>query len=105
MSFNEIEKHSVTYQLIEHINKFNEDNQSKMDENPNLWVGRLTNDPDHWADYGVYTPEDFEKYLDNETHTFYGLYGHSDDGLDGPDEAKEWEDFGEVYDDSYGDYI
>ena len=102
MSFNKIEKHSVTYQLIEYINKFNEDNQSKMDENPNLWVGRLTNDPDHWADYGVYTPEDFEKYLDNEAHTFYD---HSDDGLDGPDEAKEWEDFGEVYDDSYGDYI
>ena len=102
MSFNEIEKHSVIYQLIEHINKFNEDNQSRMDENPNLWIGRLTNDPDHWNDYGVYTPEDFEKYLDNEAHTFYS---HSDDGLDGPDEAKEWEDFGEVYDDSYGDYI
>ena len=102
MSFNEIEKHSVTYQLIEHINKFNEDNQSQMDENPNLWIGRLTNDPDHWNDYGVYTPEDFEKYLDNEAHTFYS---HSDDGFDGPDEAKEWEDFGEVYDDSYGDYI
>ena len=102
MSFNEIEKHSVTYQLIEHINKFNEDNQSRMDENPNLWIGRLTNDPDHWNDYGVYTPEDFEKYLDNEAHTFYD---HSDDGLDGQDEAKEWEDFGEVYDDSYGDYV
>ena len=102
MSFIEIEKHSVTYQLIEHINKFNEDNQSKMDENPNLWIGRLTNDPNHWNDYGVYTPEDFEKYLDNEAHTFYS---HSDDGFDGPDEAKEWEDFGEVYDDSYGDYI
>ena len=102
MSFNKIEKYSVTYQLIEHINKFNEDNQSQMDENPNLWIGRLTNDPDHWNDYGVYTPEDFEKYLDNEAHTFYN---HSDDGLDGPDEAKEWEDFGEVYDDSYGDYV
>ena len=110
MSYKKYEKHSVTYQLIEHINKFNEDNQSKMDENPNLWIGRLTNDPDHWADYGVYTPEDFERYLDNEAkhcqekeaRTFYG---HSDDGFDGPDDAKEWEDFGEVYDDSYGDYI
>jgi len=52
--------------LINHINKMNEDGQKHMDANPNLWVGKLTNDPDHWADYGVYTPEDFERYLDNE---------------------------------------
>jgi len=97
MSYKNYEKYSVTYQLIEYINKINENAQSKMDENPNLWVGRLTNDPDHWADYGVYTPEDFERYLDNEAkhcqekeaRTFYG---HTDDGLDGPD-------------DSYGDYV
>ena len=66
MSYKNYEKHSVTYQLIEHINKMNEDGQKRMDANPNLWVGKLTNDPDHWADYGVYTPEDFERYLDNE---------------------------------------
>ena len=66
MSYKKYEKHSVTYQLIEHINKINEDGQKRMDANPNLWVGKLTNDPDHWADYGVYTPEDFERYLDNE---------------------------------------
>ena len=97
MSYKNYEKHSVTYQLIEYINKVNADAQSRMNENPNLWVGKLTNDPDHWADYGVYTPEDFEKYLDNEAkhgqekeaRTFYG---HTDDGLDGPD-------------DSYGDYV
>jgi hypothetical protein len=37
-----------------------------MDAIPNLWIGKLTNDPDHWADYGVYSPEGFERYLDNE---------------------------------------
>ena len=52
--------------LINHINKVNADAKSMMDELSNLWVGKLTNDPDHWADYGVYTPEDFERYLDNE---------------------------------------
>jgi len=80
MSFNKIEKYSVSYQLIEYINKVNADAQSRMNENPNLWIGKLTNDPDHWADYGVYTPEDFERYLDNEAkhcqekeaRTFYG---------------------------------
>ena len=53
MSYKNYEKHSVTYQLIEHINKMNEDGQKRMDANPNLWVGKLNNDPDHWADYGV----------------------------------------------------
>ena len=52
--------------LIEQINNVNADAKSMMDELSNLWIGKLTNDPDHWAAYGVYTPEDFEKYLDNE---------------------------------------
>tara|TARA_Y100001951_G_C11125359_1_gene175160 strand:- start:111 stop:353 length:243 start_codon:yes stop_codon:yes gene_type:complete len=52
--------------LIEHINKVNADTKSIVEANPNLWIGKLTNDPDHWACYGVYTSEDFEKYLDNE---------------------------------------
>ena len=80
MSYKNYEKHSVTYQLIEYINKINADAQSRMNENPNIWIGKLTNDPDHWADYGVFTPEDFERYLDNEAkhcqekeaRTFYG---------------------------------
>ena len=55
--------------LIEHINKVNADTKSIVDSNPNLWIGKLTNDLDHWASYGVYTPEDFEKYLDNEMET------------------------------------
>ena len=92
MSYKNYEKYSVTYQLIEYINKINADAQSRMNENPNIWIGKLTNDPDHWADYGVYTPEDFERYLDNEAkhcqekeaRTFYG---HTDDGLDGPDDS------------------
>jgi len=55
--------------LINHINNVNADTKSIVEANPNLWIGRLTNDPNHWAAYGVYTPEDFEKYLDNEMET------------------------------------
>ena len=63
--------------LINHINKMNADAQKRMDINPNLWIGKLTNDPDHWACYGVYTPEDFEKYLDNEMEASSELISYS----------------------------
>ena len=43
MSYKNYEKHSVTYQLIEYINKINADAQSRMNENPNIWIGKLTN--------------------------------------------------------------
>ena len=63
--------------LINHINNVNADAKSMMDELSNLWIGKLTNDPDHWACYGVYTPEDFEKYLDNEMETSSELISYS----------------------------
>ena len=63
--------------LINHINKVNADTKSIVEANPNLWIGRLTNDPDHWAAYGVYTPEDFEKYLDNEMEASSELISYS----------------------------
>jgi hypothetical protein len=63
--------------LINHINNVNADAKSMMDELSNLWVGKLTNDPDHWAAYGVYTPEDFEKYLDNEMEASSELISYS----------------------------
>ena len=47
MSYKKYEKHSVTYQLIEHINKINADTKSIVDSNPNLWIGKLTNDPEN----------------------------------------------------------
>lgn len=36
-----------------------------LEENPieKAWIGRLTEDPEHWAGYGVTTPEQLEKYL------------------------------------------
>lgn len=36
-----------------------------LDENPieGAWIGRLVEDTEHWAGYGVTTPEELEKYL------------------------------------------
>ena len=40
--------------------------QKEMDNNPDLWIGLLTNDIHHWAECGVHTPGDLEAYLDRE---------------------------------------
>ena len=37
-----------------------------MEKEKGLWVGMLTNDPDHWAEYGVHTVSELENYLDAE---------------------------------------
>ncbi len=49
-----------TNELVNHINKLN---QANIDSGI---VSILTNDPDHWAEYGVYTIGDFQTYLERE---------------------------------------
>jgi hypothetical protein len=49
-----------TNDLVNHINKLN---QQTIDRGA---VGILTNDPSHWAGYGVYTIGDFQLYLERE---------------------------------------
>ena len=46
--------------LVEHINKLNEKTRARGA------VGFLTNDPDHWASYNVYTIGQFQDYLERE---------------------------------------
>ena len=46
--------------LVEHINKLNEETRARGA------VGLLTNDPEHWAGYGVYTIAQFQDYLERE---------------------------------------
>ena len=53
-------------ELVKHIDKLNADAQEAMDNDPDLWIGKLTNNPDHWEDYGVYSPQTLEAYLDAE---------------------------------------
>mgnify|MGYP001189612892 CR=1 FL=1 len=52
--------------LVQYINELNDEAQKDMDADPNLWIGKLTNDPKHWASYGVFTPASLELYLDAE---------------------------------------
>lgn len=52
--------------LVEHIDKINSESKKMMEEEKGLWVGMLTNDPDHWAEYGVHTVSELENYLDAE---------------------------------------
>ena len=51
-------------ELIEHIRKMNEEGRERMAKDPNVWVGMITEDPQHWADYGITTVEQFGDYLD-----------------------------------------
>ena len=53
-------------ELVKYIDKINADAQEAMDNDPGLWIGKLTNNPDHWEDYGVYSPQTLEAYLDAE---------------------------------------
>ena len=57
--------------LVAHINKLNADAQKQMENDPDLWIGMLTNDIFHWAEYGVHTVADLEKYLDAEAEAKY----------------------------------
>ena len=48
------------HDLVNHINILNPQTRDRGA------VGFLTNDPDHWASYGVYTIGDFQLYLERE---------------------------------------
>lgn len=58
-------------QLVNHIEAINAKTQAWMDENPGSWGGMIVTDPAHWAEYGVYTVEDFERYQ-LETYIYDG---------------------------------
>jgi hypothetical protein len=66
ISKNKLSKIFKELNLINYINEMNEKAQKRMDENPDVWIGKLTNDPDHWAGYGVYCISDLLNYLDAE---------------------------------------
>jgi len=57
--------------LVKHIEAINAKTQKWMDENPGSWGGMIVTDPAHWAEYGVHTVEDFERYQ-LETYIYEG---------------------------------
>lgn len=50
--------------LVEHIEAINAKTREWVAEDPeNRFAGELVTTPDHWADYEIYTPEEFDRYL------------------------------------------
>ena len=55
-------------ELVTHIEALNAKTQLWIDEDPkNRFGGMLVTDPAHWADYGVTTPKELDRYLDEQT--------------------------------------
>jgi hypothetical protein len=52
--------------LTTHIKSINKSSKKEMDANPNLWIGTIVEDPKHWADYGITTPAQFDRYQDEQ---------------------------------------
>ena len=49
--------------LLQHLQNINTKSKEKMAKTPGLWIGMITEDLDHWADYGVHTPEQLDRYF------------------------------------------
>ena len=53
--------------LTTHIKSINAKHKAEMEANPNIWIGMVVEDADHWAQYGVYTPAQYDRYMDEVT--------------------------------------
>ena len=54
-------------QLVDYINALNiEAEWAEAHPTPDTFIGKLTNDPKHWVEVGVFTPADMAAYLDAE---------------------------------------
>jgi len=49
--------------LLQHLQNINAKSKAKMAETPGLWIGMITEDLEHWAGYGVYTPAQLDRYF------------------------------------------
>ena len=68
-------------ELVKHIEAINAKTQKWIDEDPtNRWAGMITTDLEHWKEYGVTTPAQYDRYMLEqavyETHkSAYGVKG------------------------------
>ena len=53
--------------LIKHIKEINAHGKKLMADNPSLFVGMLTEDMAHWDSYGITTPTQFDRYINENT--------------------------------------
>jgi len=49
--------------LIAHIEGINAKTQEWIDANPGSWAGMITTDPEHWKEYGITTPAEYDRYM------------------------------------------
>ena len=68
-------------ELVKHIEAINAKTQKWVDEDPtNRWAGMITTDLEHWKEYGITTPAQYDRYMLEqavyETHkSAYGVKG------------------------------
>ncbi len=53
----------MTNDLAKHIEKLNAETAAWVAAGPDRWASGLTTDAAHWAEYGITTPEQLDKYL------------------------------------------
>ena len=54
---------SEQLELQKHIEAENERSREQMAEQSGLWIGMVTTDLQHWADYGITDIEGYEFYM------------------------------------------
>ena len=89
--------------LLEHLKNINAKSKEKMKKNPNLWIGMITEDLEHWKRYGITTAAQLDRYfLETDVYEMhkeaYGVKGrHYDfDKMSNDDLKKEFEHLCEV---------
>ena len=95
-------------ELVKHIEAINAKTQEWIDANPGSWAGMITTDPEHWKEYGITTPAQYDRYMLEqavyETHKdAYGVKGrHYDfDNMTDEELQEEYEHLCKVANEEY----
>ena len=94
--------------LIAHIEGINAKTQEWIDANPGSWAGMVTTDLEHWKEYGITTPAQYDRYMLEQavydTHkSAYGVKGrHYDfDNMTDEELKDEYEHLCKVANEEY----
>ena len=89
--------------LLEHLKNMNAKSKEKMAKTPGLWIGMITEDLDHWKEYGITTPAQLDRYfLETDVYEMhkeaYGVKGrhYNFNEMSDEDLKKEFEHLAEV---------
>ena len=94
--------------LVKHIETINAKTQEWIDANPGSWAGMITTDVEHWKEYGITTPAQYDRYMLEQavydTHkSAYGVKGrHYDfDNMTDEELKDEYEHLCKVANEEY----